>query len=57
MVLSFSVVYCLTHVLVRFRAPTEPIMAIVVAVLLADVYVAWRAGWTNREDTDSVHAG
>ena len=32
-VICFSVVYCLTHVQVRFRAPTEPLMAILVGVL------------------------
>ena len=32
-VICFSVVYCLTHVQVRFRAPTEPMMAILVGVL------------------------
>lgn len=34
-VILFSLVYCLTHVQVRFRAPTEPIIAILVAVLPA----------------------
>jgi len=32
-VFSFSVVYCLTHIFVRFRAPTEPLVAVVIAVL------------------------
>ncbi len=32
-VICFSVVYCLTHVQVRFRAPTEPLMAILVGVM------------------------
>ncbi len=32
-VISFSLVYCLTHVQIRFRAPTEPIMAILLAML------------------------
>lgn len=31
--ICFSAVYCLTHVKVRFRAPTEPLMAILVGVL------------------------
>lgn len=43
MVLSFSLVYCITHVQVRFRAPVEPIMAMIVAVLLTDAYHAWRS--------------
>jgi hypothetical protein len=32
-VICFSVVYCFTHVQVRYRAPTEPVMAILVGVL------------------------
>ncbi len=32
-VASFSIVYCLTHIQVRFRAPTEPLMAIIVGLL------------------------
>lgn len=35
---SFSVVYCLTHVQVRFRAPTEPLMAVIVGILGAQVF-------------------
>lgn len=34
-VVSFSFVYCLTHVELRYRAATEPIIAIIVAVLLS----------------------
>jgi hypothetical protein len=37
-VAAFSVVYCLTHVQVRFRAPTEPLMAILVGVLAAQAF-------------------
>ena len=33
-VICFSVVYCFTHVQVRYRAPTEPVMAILVGVLV-----------------------
>ncbi|MEE9294703.1 MAG: glycosyltransferase family 39 protein [Phycisphaerae bacterium] len=32
-VASFSLVYCLTHVQVRYRAPCEPLIAIVLALL------------------------
>ncbi len=32
-VVSFSAVYCLTHIAVRFRAPTELLVAVVIAVL------------------------
>ena len=32
-VICFSAVYCLTHVQVRFRAPMEPVMAVLVGVL------------------------
>ena len=34
LVICCSVVYCFTHVQVRFRAPTEPVMAILVGVLV-----------------------
>ncbi len=34
---AFSIVYCLTHVQLRFRAPVEPMMAVVVATLLCRV--------------------
>ena len=37
-VAAFSVVYCLTHVQVRFRAPTEPLMAILVGVLAVQAF-------------------
>ncbi len=37
-VASFSVVYCLTHVQVRFRAPTEPLMAIIVGLLTVQAF-------------------
>jgi hypothetical protein len=43
-VICFSVVYCLTHVQVRFRAPTEPVMAILVGVMAIRAF----AGVTNR---------
>lgn len=42
-VICFSVVYCLTHVQVRFRAPTEPVMAILVGVLAMQAF-AGRTG-------------
>ena len=35
-VVVFSIVYCLTHVMVRFRAPVEPIMAVLVAASVMD---------------------
>ncbi|MHC4697632.1 MAG: ArnT family glycosyltransferase [Planctomycetota bacterium] len=37
-VISLSIVYCLTHVQIRFRAPGEPLTAIIVAVLATDTY-------------------
>jgi hypothetical protein len=43
-VICFSVVYCLTHVVVRFRAPAEPVMAILVGVLALRAF----AGVTGR---------
>lgn len=42
-VLTFSFVYCLTHVQVRYRVPTEPIMACLVAVLVTRVCRVWTA--------------
>ncbi len=47
-VLSFSIVFCLTHVQVRFRAPIEPIMAVLVAVLASGAYAGWREGRASR---------
>lgn len=42
---SFCVVYCITHVQLRFRAPMEPIMSILVAIALRDlIRVADRLG-------------
>ena len=32
-VVVFSLIYCVTHVEIRFRAPTEPIMAILLSIL------------------------
>jgi hypothetical protein len=40
-IISFSPVYCLTHVQVRFRAPTEPVTAVLLAFLLAGVFKRW----------------
>lgn len=34
-VLSFSVVYCITHVELRYRAPTEPLVAIILGAIAA----------------------
>ena len=36
-VVSFSIVYCLTHIQIRYRAPSEPILAIVLALLTTGV--------------------
>jgi len=36
--LSFSIVYCLTHVELRYRAPTEALMAVVVSVAVARAF-------------------
>ncbi len=40
-VLAFSLVYCVTHVQIRFRVPTEPIMAGLVAILLTRTCRSW----------------
>lgn len=37
-VLSTCIVYCLTHVQVRFRAPFEPVMAVLLALLTTQIY-------------------
>ncbi len=42
-VVSLSIVYCVTHVQIRFRAPGEPIMAILIALLSIDAYRRLRA--------------
>ncbi len=34
-VVSFSVVYCITHVELRFRAPTEPLVALILGAMTA----------------------
>ncbi len=34
MALAFSLIYCVTHVQLRFRAPMEPVMAVIVALLV-----------------------
>jgi len=38
---SFSFVYCVTHMEVRFRAPPEPIMAILAGVFLLRMSSSW----------------
>lgn len=58
-VLSFSLVYCLTHVQVRFRAPVEPIMAVIVAALLVETI---QRLWAHRTPptgvgSDAGHVG
>jgi len=40
-IVVFSLVYCLTHVQIRFRSPTEPIIAIVLAVTITECCGAW----------------
>ena len=47
MMLVFSCVYCFTHIQIRYRAPTEPIMAVMLGILLSDV---WRK-FTSRNFT------
>lgn len=42
-VLLFSLVYCVTHVQLRFRAPTEPIMTVIAVVSITEMVGAWRA--------------
>ncbi len=43
-IVAFSVVYCLTHVQLRFRSPIEPLIAVVLGVMLTDVHCTW-ARW------------
>ncbi len=38
MALSFSAIYCLTHIQVRYRAPIEPMMAVILAMAIAQVF-------------------
>jgi hypothetical protein len=39
-VISVSVVYCITHVEIRYRTPFEPVVAIVIGALIGE---AWRS--------------
>lgn len=41
-IVSFSLVYCLTHVQLRFRAPIEPIVAVLLAAAAAQAYTRLR---------------
>lgn len=41
MVVTFSIVYCLTHVQIRFRSPMEPVVAVVLASIVTGYYQAW----------------
>lgn len=34
----YSLIYCITHMHLRFRAPMEPIMAVVLGILVSDVW-------------------
>lgn len=47
-VFIFSLVYCITHVQVRFRAPTEPILAVVLGVWLHEHFQRKGATMTDR---------
>jgi hypothetical protein len=42
-VILFSLVYCLTYVMARFRAPSEPIVAVIVAVSFVELARWWSA--------------
>lgn len=53
-VLLFSLVYCVTHVQLRFRAPTEPIMAILAVVTIREMVGARRARRVLSADTSAV---
>ena len=37
-VFTFSIIYCLTHVQIRYRAPAEPLMAVVVATVVSQAW-------------------
>ena len=54
---SFSVVYCLTHVQIRFRAPTEPLVAIVLGASASKAWeaIARRRLGKVREQLESVN--
>jgi hypothetical protein len=47
--ISFSLVYCLTHVELRYRAPIEPVIAIIVGAFLASL--SWRRAGSRAADT------
>lgn len=39
MMVMFSLVYCATHIQIRYRAPSEPIMAVILGILLSDSWL------------------
>ena len=53
-VLLFSLVYCVTHVQLRFRAPIEPIMAVLAAISVTDMVGAVRSRRVLSADTSAV---
>jgi hypothetical protein len=58
-VVAFSLVYCLTHVEIRYRTPCEPVLALVVGILLSSLWQGLRRNF-NREvpaGTDSPCEG
>lgn len=48
---SFSIVYCLTHVRLRFRVPIEPVLAVMLPILLTDALQTIRRRFTSFQVT------
>lgn len=48
MIMLYSTVYCLTHMHMRFRAPAEPIMAVILGIIISDVWQQFKKQQTPR---------
>jgi hypothetical protein len=51
--IAFSLVYCVTHVQVRFRAPLEPVFAVLIGGLLAGRSATQKAGGASPPKPNS----
>ena len=56
-VVSVSIVYCLTHIRLYFRTPTEPILGVIVAVLTVEVLRSWTCGGSGHQNRASLVKG
>jgi len=56
-VVSFSIIYCLTHVEAKYRVPTEPSIAIIAAALAIDVLRSWTRGPSGMDNSSRLTRG